>query len=75
MLYYLRVLESGAALPWSTCPYTPLKGRDRECAGIEEARRLSPLSFTVGTQHHYLHHPTTSTIPTTATTSTTPLLH
>ena len=38
VLYYLRVLESSAALPWSTCPYTPVKGRDRECDGLKKAR-------------------------------------
>ena len=46
MLYYLRVLESGAALPWSTCPYTPVKGHDRECAGLKKARKLYSLLLT-----------------------------
>lgn len=47
VLYYLKALSSTAALPWSTCPYTPSKGRDRECEGLSAAQRLSPLAFTV----------------------------
>ena len=53
VLYYLRVLESSAALPWSTCPYTPVKGRDRECDGLKKARKLSPLSFNVRGMNTY----------------------
>ena len=47
-VYYLsRALASTAALPWSVCPYTPMKGSDRECAGLAEAQRVSPLHFDV----------------------------
>ena len=47
-VYYLsRALASTAALPWSVCPYTPMSGSDRECAGLGEAQRVSPLRFEV----------------------------
>ena len=47
-VYYLsRALASTAALPWSVCPYTPFSGSDRECAGLAEAQRVSPLHFDV----------------------------
>lgn len=45
MLYYLRQLETSAALPHSVCAYTEDVGQDHTCPGLREAMRTSPLKF------------------------------
>ena len=47
LLFYLKSLETTAALPWGVCPYTSKVGQDHECPGLEEAKATNPLSFEI----------------------------
>ena len=47
MLFYLKSLETTAALPHSVCPYTATAGHDDECPGMERAAQTNPLQFSV----------------------------
>lgn len=47
LLFYLKSLESTAALPHSVCPYTPTAGHDHDCPGLYDAIRRNPLEFSM----------------------------
>ena len=54
LLYFLKALQTGGALPDSVCPYIATAGHDHRCPGLKAAQARNPLRFTVSAlRSHY----------------------